>query len=61
VTPLVEALRREGRLVERFTPYADNVEWRQFVATPPFLHNSDARIAPILVRPGPIIEIWTIH
>ena len=25
------------------------------------LRRLDARIAPILERPGPIIEIWTIH
>ena len=58
---LVEALRREGQLVKRFSPYPEAVDWGEFVATPPFLHNSDARIAPILERPGPIIEIWTIH
>ena len=59
--PLVEALQREGQLVARFSPYPGDLEWTRFVATAPFLHNSDARIAPILERPGPIIEIWTIH
>jgi hypothetical protein len=57
---LIEALRRDGQLVARFSPYPGDIEWATFVATTPFLHNSDARIAPILERPGPIIEIWTI-
>ncbi|MEO7192888.1 MAG: glycosyltransferase family 39 protein [Vicinamibacterales bacterium] len=59
--PLLEALQREGRLVARFSPYRPNIVWTEFVATAPFVHNTDARVAPALERPGPIIEIWTIH
>jgi hypothetical protein len=57
---LTAALRREGRLMTAFSPYQVGLDAARQETTPPFLHNSDARIAPGLERPGPIIEIWTI-
>jgi hypothetical protein len=57
---LSAALVREGRLLATFSPYRSDASDGERAATPPFLHNSDARIAPALERPGPIIDIWTI-
>jgi hypothetical protein len=53
--PLRSALRSEARLVQVVSPFiAEN-------AAEPFLHNTDTRIDPALVRPGPIIEIWSLE
>jgi hypothetical protein len=57
---LSAALVREGRLLATFSPYRSDASDRERAATPPFLHNSDVRIAPRLERPGPTLEIWTI-
>jgi hypothetical protein len=54
------ALRRTGHLEAQFSPYRDEASAAQRAATAPFLHNTDARIAPALERPGPIIEIWNV-
>jgi hypothetical protein len=59
MTALGAALQQEGRLLARFSPYRTELNGRARV--PPFLHNSDARIRRELERPGPIVEIWTLH
>lgn len=61
LSALDAALVREGRLLARFSPYERTVEAGETVPPAPFLHNTDARIATGLVRPGPTIEIWTIQ
>lgn len=59
MTTLLTALAGTGRRMAVFSPYAhaagDNTSWAE-----PFLHNSDARIAATLERPGPVVEIWRI-
>ena len=56
--PLLTALAREGRRIAVFTPYRD----APGTARPePFLHNTDARIDPLLERPGPVVEIWHLN
>jgi hypothetical protein len=54
------ALRREARLAAVFSPYRQHLDPGRTRTTPPFLHNSDTRIARELERPGPIVEIWMI-
>ena len=58
---LVQALGRDARLVASFTPYRAGVDRAIGEATPPFIHNTDARIGAALERPGPIIDIWTLN
>jgi hypothetical protein len=58
--PLRTLLERHGRLLATFSPYRADVPFAGQAAAP-FLHNTDARIASVLERPGPIIEIWTTH
>ncbi len=57
---LQAALDQEGRLVATFSPYREEVSPARRAIVGPFLHNTDARIADELARPGPTIEIWRI-
>ncbi len=61
VAPLGGALKREGKLAATFSPYGTETGDPRRREVAPFLHNSDARIDRSLERPGPIIDIWTIH
>ncbi len=54
--PLAESLSTEAERIAVFSPY--RVPGTSTV--PPFLHNTDAIIAPELERPGPIVEIWRL-
>ncbi|HEY7056129.1 MAG TPA: hypothetical protein VH458_06375, partial [Vicinamibacterales bacterium] len=56
--PLLTALAREGRRIAVFSPYRDGSGG---AGPEPFLHNTDARIDPLLERPGPVIEIWRLN
>jgi hypothetical protein len=58
--PLADALARDGRQVAVFTPFVPAAGSAGLVNVEPFLHNSDARMDPALVRPGPLIEVWQI-
>jgi hypothetical protein len=57
---LDRALARDARLVAGFTPYRADVTVEQRATVPPFMHNTAARIDPVLERPGPIVEIWEL-
>jgi len=57
--PLADALHREGRLMARFTPYASGIDPAS-APVPPFRHNGNTWIHPLLERPGPLLEIWRI-
>ena len=54
---LLTALAGKGRRIAVFSPYA---RAHGLARAEPFLHNSDARIAAALERPGPVVEIWRI-
>ncbi len=57
MSPLIEALGREGRRLHEVTPYGPSTRG---VGVEPFLHNTDARLDAALARPGPVIEIWQL-
>jgi hypothetical protein len=57
MSPLTAALAREGRRLAVFSPYRAGADARP----EPFLHNTDARIAAALERPGPTVEIWKLN
>ncbi len=61
LTALTRALERDGHLVATFSPYRADVGPARRLEVAPFLHNTDARIASALARPGPIVEIWKIE
>jgi hypothetical protein len=58
--PLETALAREGRLVARFSPYRGEVDLLT-APVPPFRHNGNTWIHPLLERPGPVVEIWRVQ
>jgi len=64
--PLYEALLKEARLIESFSPDRErpSADGPPRVAgspaVPPFFHNTADRIDPRLERPGPTIDIWRI-
>jgi hypothetical protein len=58
---LEAALAREGRRIATFTPYRAAATAAERGAVPPYLHNTAARIHPVLERPGPGLEIWDIQ
>lgn len=60
ITPFVDALAREGRRIAVFSPYRSWVAGPERDRIDPFLHNTDARIADALERPGPPLEIWQL-
>ena len=57
--PLEAALRREARQVAMFSPYRNGLA-PEAAPVPPFRHNSNTWIHPVLERPGPIVEIWRL-
>ena len=61
LSPLLTALAREGRRIAAFSPYRPGVSEAEQAQIEPFLHNTDARIADALERPGPPLEIWQLH
>jgi hypothetical protein len=54
-------LAREGRRIATFTPYRASATAAERGEVPPYLHNTAARIHPVLERPGPGLEIWDIQ
>jgi hypothetical protein len=59
--PFLTALANEGRRIAVFSPYKDARDVADNRVPPePFLHNTDARIAGSLERPGPVVEIWQL-
>lgn len=58
--PFLAALAREGRRIAVFSPYVNTDAGTGAPQAEPFLHNTDARIAAALERPGPVVEIWQI-
>jgi hypothetical protein len=59
--PLRAVLEDEGRLLARFTPYRPDAGPARQLMAPPFLHNTDTPLDPVLERPGPIMEIWAVR
>jgi hypothetical protein len=57
--PLEAALQREARRVARLSPYRGD-EDPATAPVPPFRHNGNTWIHPLLERPGPVVEIWRI-
>jgi hypothetical protein len=64
IPPALAALRaaldREARRVATFSPYRDDLEPAS-APVPPFRHNGNTGIHPVLARPGPVVEIWRIE
>jgi hypothetical protein len=59
LVPLESVLRRDGRLVKTFSPYAPGVD-AATADVPPFRHNSNTWIDGSLERPGPIVDVWQV-
>ena len=57
---LLAALAGKGRRIAVFSPYSRSAAADGTPQAEPFLHNSDARIAAALERPGPVVEIWQL-
>ena len=57
--PLEAALEREARRVARLSPYQGDQDLAS-APVPPFRHNGNTWIHPLLERPGPVVEIWRI-
>lgn len=57
--PLEAALEREARRVARLSPYRGDQDVAS-APVPPFRHNGNTWIHPVLERPGPVVEIWRI-
>jgi hypothetical protein len=58
--PFLQALAAEARLVAAFSPFRAGVDAGTVATTQPFLHNSAARTARALERPGPRLELWQV-
>jgi len=58
--PLEAALERDARRVARLSPYRDDLD-PATAPVPPFRHNGNTWIHPLLERPGPVVEIWHIE
>jgi hypothetical protein len=58
--PFLQALAAEARLVAAFSPFRAGVDAGTVATTQPFLHNSAARTAHALERPGPRLELWQV-
>jgi hypothetical protein len=56
---LQTTLEHEARHVARFSPYHDNID-PATAPVPPFRHNSNTGIHPVLERPGPLVDIWRL-
>lgn len=59
LVPLESVLRRDGRLVKTFSPYARGVD-AATASVPPFRHNGNSWIDGSLERPGPIVDVWQL-
>lgn len=59
--PLRTVLASQGQLLARFSPYRAGTSPALQLAAPPFLHNTDTPLSPVLERPGPIMEIWAVR
>jgi hypothetical protein len=60
IASLSRALEERARLVATFSPYRSDADPGARAVTPPFLHNTDVRVAAALERPGPIVDIWRL-
>jgi hypothetical protein len=58
--PLAEALARDGRLMAKISPYRGAID-PGTAPVPPFRHNGNTWIHPVLERPGPLVEIWRVQ
>lgn len=58
--PLEAALEREARRMARLSPYRGDLD-PATAPVPPFRHNGNTWIHPLLERPGPVVEIWHIE
>jgi hypothetical protein len=58
--PVEAALQREARRVARLSPYRGDLD-PATAPVPPFRHNGNTWIHPLLERPGPVVEIWRIE
>ena len=61
LSALDQALAREAQRIKIFSPYRAGVTPSEQATTAPYFHNTAARIAPELERPGPVIEIWRLN
>jgi len=59
VRPLASALANRARLITSVSPYRETV-MPHTAPVPPFLHNTDAVVDPLLARPGPIIDVFQL-
>jgi 4-amino-4-deoxy-L-arabinose transferase-like glycosyltransferase len=59
-TSMVAALERDARRLVRFSPYRGEID-PATAPVPPFRHNGNTWIHPMLERPGPVVEIWQIE
>jgi Dolichyl-phosphate-mannose-protein mannosyltransferase len=59
--PFLAALSAGGRRIAEFSPYRSGISEAEQARIEPFLHNTDARIAEALARPGPRLEIWQLQ
>lgn len=57
---LEAGLGREARRVAMFSPYRRDLD-PAVAPVPPFRHNGNTWIHPLLERPGPFVEIWRIE
>jgi hypothetical protein len=60
IASLSRALEQQARLVATFSPYRSDADPLARAVTPPFLHNTDVRVAAALERPGPIVDVWRL-
>jgi hypothetical protein len=58
--PLEGALQRDARRVARLSPYRGDLD-PATAPVPPFRHNGNTWMHPVLERPGPVVEIWQIE
>jgi hypothetical protein len=58
--PVEAALQREAHRVARLSPYRSDLD-PATAPVPPFRHNGNTWIHPLLERPGPVVEIWQIE
>jgi hypothetical protein len=57
---LEAALQLYARRVARLSPYRGDLD-PATAPVPPFRHNGNTWIHPVLERPGPVVEIWQIE
>ena len=59
--PFLNALAREARRMQVFSPYRPGTTETEQGRIEPFLHNTDTPIDGALERPGPMLEIWQLN